>query len=452
MIKRLKAWWRRIRNKVQNEENPLREFMYLDEVSVTSLLSSRKGAIPSEITETMSSTTRSEVTRGIEADIKFLKPSMGSVLENTRTQDRQVLRKATIQATFRDLYRNEKEKLAVHPISDSVDLPTQSQISTMLNFPKQVVGSPWLIAPDRLARGNLLEVDVELQADPIFRISTFFSNFLDMIMDSEELSGQVDQTQAARVREFNGILERLRVGLIPIRCGLVDYRSVDIAGDEYLIHRRIIDSLPHQSRPDSNPVYLVGVTEQDLYWKDTRRILFSDARVSILCRLNKFGLQSSWNPVKLADMVGSLLPGFSEMMSSFGSDALQAMMTSSHATSATDSNTEVLVAFASLVAGQGGITLSDQDNSEVQRLARQNSHLLSGDLPEVREAFASISEYFSTRHALTLDPERVASLRARARSQIGLRNGLTLQASSTAPSATSTPGKFLDSEVIAIYW
>ncbi|MGW2288560.1 DUF6414 family protein [Streptomyces phaeochromogenes] len=452
MIRRLKTWWRRIRNKVQHEENPLREFMYLDEVSVTSLLSSRKGAIPAEITETMSSTTRSEETRGIEADIKILKPSMGSVLENTHTQDRQVLRKATIQATFRDLYQNEKEKLTVGPVPDSVDLPTQSQIFAMLQSPESAGDSPWIINSKRLARGNLIEVSVELQADPIFRVSTFFSNFLDMITESEELAGQVDLTQAAKVREFNGILERLRVGLIPIRCRLIDYLILTTSGGEYLIHRRIIEALPQGGRPDTNPAFLVGVTEQDLYWKDTRRILFSDAEVSALCRINKLGIQPSWNAVKLADMVGSLLPGFSEMMNSFGSDALQAMMTDSHAVRTDDSNGEALVTFASLVADEAGITLDDQDNAEVQSLARQNSAQLAGDLPEVREAFAGILEYISTRHGVTLDADKVASLRSRARAQAGLRQGLTLQAPSTSPRTTSEPGKFVDCEVIAIYW
>jgi hypothetical protein len=426
--------------------------MYLDEVSVTSLLSSRTGAIPSEITETSSSTTRSEVTRGIEADIKVLKPTFGSVLENTRTQDRQVLRKATIQATFRDLYRHEREKLALRPVPDSVDLPTQSQIAAMLDSPGHVIDSPWIVNSNRLARGNLIEVDVELQADPIFRVSAFFSNFLDMITDSEELAGQVDQAQAAKVREFNAILERLRVGLIPIRCRLIDYQTFATAAGEHLVHRRIVEALPPGSRPNVKPAYLVGVTEQDLYWKDTRRILFSDAEVSILCRLNRFGVQSSWNAVKLADMVGSLLPEFSDMMNSFGSDALQAMMTDSRGGDNLDANTEALVAFSSLVADAEGLTLDGQDHAEVQRLARQNSHMLAGDLPEVREAFAPITDYISNRYGIALDAERIAGFRTRARSQAGLRQGLTLQGASTAPPSTSDEGRFLDAEVIAIYW
>lgn len=452
MIKRIRAWWHRIRNKPQHEENPLREFMYLDEVSVTSLLSSRTGAIPSEITETMSTSSRSEVTRGIEADIKILKPSMGSVLENTRTQDRQVLRKATIQATFRDLYKYERERLTVCPISESVSLPSQSQIYAMIDFPERVLDSPWIVSSGRLARGNLIEVEVELQADPIFRVSAFFSSFLDMITDSEELAGQVDQAQASKVREFNGILERLRVGLIPIRCRLVDYQSFATVSGEHLIHRRIIESLPEEKRPDLTPVFLVGVTEQDLYWKDTRRILFSDAEVRVLCRLNKLGIQSAWNSVKLADMVGSLLPEFSEMMNSFGSDALHAMMTDTGNTSIDNSNMEALVTFASLIATDVGISLSDQESAEVQRLAMENSHLLEGELPEIRAAFTSISDYVLTRHGEELDAERVSSLRTRARSQAGLRQGLTIQGSSSAPAPNAEQGRFLDSEVIAIYW
>ncbi|RPK78203.1 hypothetical protein EES45_18480 [Streptomyces sp. ADI97-07] len=426
--------------------------MYLDEVSVTSLLSSRTGAIPSEITDTMSTSSRSEVTRGLEADIKILKPSMGSVLENTRTQDRQVLRKATIQATFRDLYKNERERLTICPVPESVDLPSGSQLYALMDSPERILDSPWIISSERLARGNLIEVEVELQADPIFRVSAFFSSFLDMITDSEELAGQVDQAQASKVREFNGILERLRVGLIPIRCRLVDYQTFATTRGEYLIHRRLVEALPEDRRPALTPAFLVGVTEQDLYWKDTRRILFSDAEVRILCRLNKLGIQSTWNSVKLADMVGSLLPEFSEMMNSFGSDALNAMMTNTGGGGTHDSNAETLVTFASLIATDAGISLSDEERAEVQRLAMENSHLLEGELPEIRAAFTSISDYVLTQHGAELDAERVSSLRTRARSQAGLRQGLAIQGTSSAPAPDTEQGRFLDSEVIAIYW
>lgn len=164
MWARIRSWWRRIRNRVQREENPLREFMYLDEVSVTSLLSSRQGAIPSEITDTFSSTTRAETTRGAEADLKAVKITGASVLETTQTKDRQVLRKATIQATFRDLYRNEREKLALSPIPPAEEIPTLSQIRDFFRSPNQVRASQWFIGQNNLGRGHLAEVEVELQS------------------------------------------------------------------------------------------------------------------------------------------------------------------------------------------------------------------------------------------------------------------------------------------------
>ncbi|WP_446459146.1 DUF6414 family protein [Streptomyces parvus] len=452
MWRRFRSWWRRFRNKVQREENPLREFMYLDEVSVTSLLSSREGAIPSEITHTMSSTTRREATRGVESDLKVVKVTGGSLLESSHTSDRQVLRKATIQATFRDLYRGERGKLALSPIPAEKESPPQGQVLSLLRYPERNKESPWFIGPEHLRRGDLIEVEVELQADPIFRVSAFFSSFLDMITESEELAGQVDQTQAAKVREFNTILERLRVGLIPIRCRLIDYRAVPTAAGEYLIHRRALESIPAMDRPSSYPAYLVGVTEHDLYWKDTRRILFSNAEVRILCRLNKVGLQQSWNAVKLADMVGSLLPEFSDMMNSFGSDALQAMMSNPQGSGETEQDSEVLTVFAELIAERGGTQLDEAAMSEVRRIATENAHLLSGDLPEERVAFGRIADYLASHRGLTLVAEETARLRSQARSRVGLRRGLALQSSGAPPSSTTEAARFLDSEIIAIYW
>ncbi|MBZ6137115.1 DUF6414 family protein [Streptomyces olivaceus] len=438
---------------MQGEENPLREFMYLDEVSVTSLMSSRKGAIPSEITETFSTSARTEATRAAESDLKVLKISGGSVLESTQTKDRQVLRKATIQATFRDLHLHEQNKLALAPIPPGAPVPTLSQIRGYFRSPEQDSSSQWFISPQRLNRGDLVEVEVELQADPIFQVSTFLSSFLDMITDSEELTGQVDQTQAAKVREFNAILERLRVGLIPIRCRIIDYRTVRTIAGDCLVHRRVLEELPQEERPTSYPTYLVAVTEQDLYWKDTRRILFANAEVRILCRLNRAGIQLSWNAVKLADMVGSVLPEFSEMMSNLGTEALQAMMNNSQDSSVSEQEAQVLVIFAQLVAGRNGINLDDSATVEIERLAQQNAHLLSaGDLDQERIAFSRLLEYMQSQHGATLEADQAVNLRAQARSQVALRRGLTLRPASAVTSPTTEAGRFLDSEVIAIYW
>ncbi|MFC8936628.1 hypothetical protein ACFT1B_00575 [Streptomyces griseoincarnatus] len=427
--------------------------MYLDEVSVTSLISSRKGAIPAEITETFSSSARTEMTSAVESDLKVLKLSGGSVLESTQTKDRQVLRKATIQATFRDLYLHEQDKLALSPIPSETPVPTLSQIRGYFRSPEQASSSPWFISPQRLNRGDLVEVEVELQADPIFQVSTFLSSFLDMITDSEELAGQVDQTQAAKVREFNAILERLRVGLIPIRCRITDYRTVHTVAGDCLVHHRVLQELPQEERPTSYPTYLVAVTEQDLYWKDTRRILFSNAEVRILCRLNRTGIQSSWNAVKLADMVGSVLPEFSEMMSNVGAEALQAMMNNSQDSSSSEQEGEALVTFAQLVASHNGIDLDDSATAEIERLAQQNAHLLSDDdLDEERIAFSRILDHMRSQHGASLDADRAVNLRAQARSQIALRRGLTLRPTSAVTSPTTEAGRFLDSEVIAIYW
>jgi hypothetical protein len=55
MFEQFKAWRQRRRAApAERKQNALREFVYLDDVSVTSLLSSRLGAIPSEFTDAQS--------------------------------------------------------------------------------------------------------------------------------------------------------------------------------------------------------------------------------------------------------------------------------------------------------------------------------------------------------------------------------------------------------------
>ncbi|GGJ13990.1 hypothetical protein GCM10010121_025730 [Streptomyces brasiliensis] len=438
------------------EKNQLREFVYLDEVSVTSLVSSRKGAIPSEITDKLTDSVRSSMTSNTETSAKVIKASFGSVLESTRTQDRQVLRKATIQATFKDLYEEEWDAMPMRTTS-GLNIPPPSEIQNILTNPEPLARKmpQWVVGKEQLTRGRLIEVEVELQADSVFQVSAFVSSFLDMFAGSSELAGQIDRGEAEGVREFNGILEKLLVGLVPIKCRLVDYQVVSLDGQEYLVHRDVLESVPLGQRPRETPVYLVGVTEQDLFWKDIRRVLFSKARVKVLCRLNQIGARSSWTAVKLADMIGNIVPGFAQQFDSFVSDVLRTVTSDSSVQEPQDAaRVETLVTYGNLIAQEAEISLTDSDRSELRRLANENAHLLGISVPESRPAFRKIAQYLTDRYGLVVDPDKSHDLRVQARSQAGLSGNLSIQPiiTSRLQNPTNEEERYLDAEIIAIYW
>ena len=186
----------------------------------------------------------------------------------------------------------------------------------------------WLIDPANIRRGQLLEVEVQLQADPIFRIASVMTAMHDLIGDNKLLfENVVNLPQLRQIGEMSRMLEDLMVGLIPIRALLVDYVSVPLGKRDVLVHQDLLNKIASRDRLETSPVSLVGVAEHNLFWKDIRRVLFGDGQYTVFCRLATAGLSSRWRPVKLADVLGDLVPQFDELISQCSEQARMAMRT-----------------------------------------------------------------------------------------------------------------------------
>ena len=96
-------------------DGSLREFVYLDDVSVYSLLASRKGAIITEVTESEAISLNSTVGGSLGGDFGVARADLKSDLQSTKTQGSQVLRKALIQTSFKELHDLESKTLALRP-------------------------------------------------------------------------------------------------------------------------------------------------------------------------------------------------------------------------------------------------------------------------------------------------------------------------------------------------
>jgi len=307
----LKRFWARIQrrwriNAAKALRAPLREFVYLDDVSVYSLLASRIGPLAAEFTDTQTTSLRNEIAGSVSGNTGLVKGDVSSRLEDTQTQTSQVLRKSTVQVAFKDLIELEEGRLAIQLPALETKPPA---VRTWADLEK-LIGEPlldnWVIEPATLNRGQLVEFEVELDADSIFRITSMISAMLSIIQENPEvfksLSGMLEATAV------NRILDKLLVGLIPVRGKALDYQVVDLNGKELLLHRRMLDQLRGDGSRPSHPLQVVGVTEQRLYWKDIRRVLFSRSRYRVMCRLGRDGLQDAWVPVKLLDVLGAVLP------------------------------------------------------------------------------------------------------------------------------------------------
>ena len=116
IVSRLWNWIRRRKDRSPKVDsyNERREFVYLDEVSVLSILASRTGRIATESTESRSASHSSEVKGSIGVGWGSTKANLGSRMQAAQAEASQVSHKAIIQSSFKDLYDIERSKLSLH--------------------------------------------------------------------------------------------------------------------------------------------------------------------------------------------------------------------------------------------------------------------------------------------------------------------------------------------------
>jgi hypothetical protein len=111
------------RSRPQDEGRSASRIIYLDEVSVYSLLTSRQGALATEYTDTLQNTTRSEFSSKVASDAVIARAELGGRVEASQAQTSQVVRKSTVQAAFKELIEGEEKRLAIRPVVDEQAIP-----------------------------------------------------------------------------------------------------------------------------------------------------------------------------------------------------------------------------------------------------------------------------------------------------------------------------------------
>ncbi len=457
IVPQLRGWLRRItrqRTSV-NSHGPLREFIYLDEVSVYSILASRKGGIATEFTESQTASLNSEVSSSMGVGLVAGKANLNAKMQAGRVQGSQVLRKAVIQTSFKELYDIERDGLGLGPLSAGC-IPTVKTITDLEEGLDSSSTRRWLVDPSTVHRGELLEVEVELEADPIFRVSTIITTLCELIEDNNRLFDRVITAQLAEMRSVAQVLESLLVGLVPIRGRLVDYKATNIGGRDVLAHRALLDQIPADAQPEAYPVFVVGVAQSDLFWKDIRRVLFSEARYTVFCRLATSGLTDSWRPVKVADVLAGITPAFDELIREFSELARQAMLSSVDASPAdlgqnTHIGTQVIRKYAALVADHHGGTLKPGFIDDLLLNISSDEDWL-GSIDSQRSVFTEVTHRVDAELRVETSGEIAYDLRCAARGNAGLDGTPGSRRIDPAPAPVNSPERYLDAEIVAIYW
>lgn len=424
---------------------PLREFIYLDEVSLRSLLSSQKGGVIDTTSEQSVAADQAELGGALGVNAPMLaKAEITSRYQTSNSSTLQTSRKATVQSWFREFHnltnlRILEPQANVEPVHDVSDICALENPSIS-------------IKTDKLRRGELVEFRVRLTADPVFRFGTLMTEFSDMV-DETPVFFAADNTFAvlSQMNPVNRILQRLLAGLIPIRAEALDYVVINLNDAEYVVHRDALAKV----EIETYPLEIVGVTEHLAYWKDIRRVLFSEAEFTMLCRVARNGLQSTWTPVKLAELFLPFAPDLVEQLN-------VASRSSVHGSGGISVNTnelllgEALRAYMTEVLREMGKELGEDQQYSVEEEIRA---LLTraGSVSGQRSAFLALRNFLSKVTDMQIDATVDLNLRESARTSTGLPLFPALSQGMTTivggvPAPPMEESKLLDVEVVAIYW
>ena len=467
MASRLFGWIRRRRSHRPNMDSypERREFVYLDDVSVLSILASRTGGIATEYSESQTTSQNSEVTGSLGVGLAGTKANLGTKMRASQVEASQVSRKAIIQTNFKELYDIERSELALGRPNHGHPPPVDS-IHGLENLLGTSNGTGLLVDPRTLHRGQLLEVDVELDADPIFRMATIITTFFEMMEDSKALFENSLTAQLPGIGSVARLLESLLSGLVPIRGRLVDYAWTRICSRDVLVHYSLLDQMPTDARPEAHPAFLVGVAQNDLFWKDIRRVIFSQARYTVFCRLATSGLTDRWSPVKMADVFSGIASDFDKLIQGLG-DELMSAFNKGVRSATPPTPVDVLSTRLNQDPQRGKPLLrnyveslaeyhqQDIEPALVEALTRVDSHPDNwlDSVDGYRPVFAEVTKRVDDLLHLKTPPTTAHELRVQALDQSRLKESLALDGSTTSGDLSEPRcERFLDSEIIAIYW
>ncbi len=200
------------------------------------------------------------------------------------------------------------------------------------------------------------------------------------------------------------------------------------------------------------PLYVVGVAEAELFWRDVRRILFSGSRYRMLCRLGRDGVQSAWTPVKLTDVLEGVVPALRGMVDQIP-ELLAQVREEEPEKSAQEKMRQALTSFAIKACGHYGPTLT-VENLAARGLPTAEQLACHDSFDERRRAFRSLTDDLVSQFGIEEDSVAFVHYRTDATIDAGLgpdSSSFELPEAST-PSEPGEQPRYLDCELIAVYW
>lgn len=278
-IRRFVAWLHRRLSRDQFEE--VREFIYLDEISVRSLLASTgEGGIPTE---------------SVEQDVRTTRTMGGGgagLSTGVANFDVKGGREREVQMSVEERRNYDLTQSKFTRLHNSDTVQTKLELSQTKNDTdaREFSGLP----SGDLERGDIIEVRVDISAHLLFRLYQILDYFGDAIED------ELDQEAKENLR----LIELSLGNSIPIEGTAIDYCVVEENG------QKAIELASAAKDQDADQVYelkIMTLLNVDDLWVDPIHTLFNDNEFLIYCRVEDVDLDV-WHPLKVTRALGSLSP------------------------------------------------------------------------------------------------------------------------------------------------
>lgn len=266
----------------------VREFIYLDEISVRSLLASTgEGGVPAE--RTLEQTQSHRTGQGAGISVGPASVHAGSEKETTeRTQERRHF--DLIQSKFTKLHKSDR-------------------IKKRLSLENLKSGDRNEVPLDDLRRADVLELKVEITAHLLFR----FYKTMSYLSDIPHLEMEVGEEIPHEVDIIGGSLGNN----IPIVAEAVDYKVV--TGDDGSTIKPVDSIGDDDAEPE--PLRLVSLLRTENLWVDPIQVLLSEDEFVAYVRVESVEV-GTWYPLKLERAMASLSESLAEDFHSQLEDAM----------------------------------------------------------------------------------------------------------------------------------
>lgn len=363
----------------KDEFDDLREFVYLDEISVRSLLASTgEGGIVSETVDEQMRRSRSggSVGGSVSEGSASLNAQVSSEREKQKTKI-ETRNYDLIQSKFTKLYKSEKveKKLSLDQIPEE----------------NEAAGEQFSSLPvSELGRGDVIELRVNVEANLLFRLYQTIDYFADSFDD------QIDSD----TEEILDLIETSLGNQIPVIGEAVDYKIVD--EDEKEIKR--CTDLDEEDEEDIEDLKVVTLLNLDSLWIDPIQSLFSEDGFVVYCRVEDVDIDR-WYPLKVTRAIDSLSESAAkELNRQFrqGLNEVRSEISNSKGFSDWSENPIVqwnqdIVQYTEALEDEYGLTISDDDQEQLLEEAAEDIDIdyESSDTAQRKEFLNAYTDAFA---------------------------------------------------------